>query len=270
MRVADSDHMRGAAPTTCTTPPVSLCAVGVDHLSAGATPRSKLEVHYLSPSDLPCSSPRVLLFMCRQKPAMSSRGRSNKDARGVVSASRHPLVMSTRTLNVEAAREELELPEERGGGGVVSPPQPRQQSALRPWRETGTKVAFQGHGRVCWWAVRLPVATAQGHLLRQLQGRWPGRHGCGAQEAIVRQLQLVVGEQHALRQGHLRLRRVLPPVHQGGCQVTTVIVVPLLNSHRRQLCASFKHIPLCGHVYVCLSCYCVFSFDICHVSMLLC
>ena len=118
--------------------------------------------------------------------------------------------------------------------------------------------------------VRLPVATAQGHLLRQLQGRWPGRHGCGAQEAIVRQLQLVVGEQHALRQGHLRLRRVLPPVHQGGCQVTTVIVVPLLNSHRRQLCASFKHIPLCGHVYVCLSCYCVFSFDICHVSMLLC
>ncbi|XP_044402865.1 uncharacterized protein [Triticum aestivum] len=152
MRVADSDHMRGAAPTTCTTPPVSLCAVGVDHLSAGATPRSKLEVHYLSPSDLPCSSPRVLLFMCRQKPAMSSRGRSNKDARGVVSASRHPLVMSTRTLNVEAAREELELPEESGGGGVVSPPQPRQQGALRPWRETGTKVAFQGHGRVCWWA----------------------------------------------------------------------------------------------------------------------
>ncbi|XP_037446881.1 uncharacterized protein LOC119316620 isoform X5 [Triticum dicoccoides] len=73
MRVADSDHMRGAAPTTCTTPPVSLCAVGVDHLSAGATPRSKLEVHYLSPSDLPCSSPRVLLFMCRQKPAMLQR-----------------------------------------------------------------------------------------------------------------------------------------------------------------------------------------------------
>ena len=84
--------------------------------------------------------------------------------------------------------------------------------------------------------VRLPVATAQGHLLRQLQGRWPGRHGCGAQEAIVRQLQLVVGEQHALRQGHLRLRRVLPPVRQGGRQVTAVVCGgPLLNnSHRRR------------------------------------
>nr|XP_045089489.1 uncharacterized protein LOC123497221 [Aegilops tauschii subsp. strangulata] len=62
LRAAGRDHLCASEA-----PPISLCAVGLDQLPAAAAPRFKLEVHYMSPSDLRCSSPRVLLFLYHRK-----------------------------------------------------------------------------------------------------------------------------------------------------------------------------------------------------------